>query len=222
MYELGPLRERLAEAIDFDALNDGAVRVTVTATDAASGERVVFDTREGVRLTVEHVLAASAFLPLFPPVEIGGRLLLDGGLVANLPVDVVLDQPDGPDACVAVDLFAPEGEAPRGLASALSRVADLMFGNQSRLLIESARREQALRAAIGRLGERLPAAERDDPAVTADLAEGRQGFTKVIAVRYRAGPDEAGPEKGFDFSGRSLAARWAAGAAAMAAAMPDG
>ena len=218
LYDLSPLRERLEQLVDFGAVNDGPIRVTVTATDVATGERVVFDRCDGARLTVDHLLAASAFMPLFPPVEIGGRLLIDGGFSTNMPLDLVLDAPGTHQTCLVVDLFAPEGQRPDGVVSAMSRVGDLLFGNQSRLLLQRCLREQALRAAIARLGARLPLDDAD-PALAADLAEGRAEPVRVIAAGFRAGPGEAGPEKGFDFSGRTLAARWEAGAAAMAAAL---
>lgn len=222
LYDISPLRDRLAGLIDFGLVNDGPVRLTVTATGAVDGRRVVFDTHRGARLTMEHLLAASAFMPLFPPVEIDGRLLVDGGLTTNLPADLVLDTPDGHDTCVLVDLFAAEGTRPDRVLSALSRAMDLTFASQSRLVLQRCAREQALRQTIERLGKRLPDACREDPAVMADLAEGRGKAVEVISVGYRAIPGDAGPEKGFDFSGRSLAARWEAGAAAMVQAMPVG
>ncbi len=92
LYDLAPLRARLTELVDFDRLNDGGVRLSIAATDVVSGERVVFDTGEGVRIEPEHVMASCALLPLFAPIEIDGRLLGDGGLSSNAPLDLVLSQ----------------------------------------------------------------------------------------------------------------------------------
>jgi NTE family protein len=98
LYDLEPLRERLPELLDFDLLNSGGTRLSVAATDVVGGERVVFDTARGdARIGPEHIAASCALLPIFAPVEIEGRLLGDGGLAANAPVDLVLDEPDAGD-----------------------------------------------------------------------------------------------------------------------------
>ena len=54
-----------------------------------------------------------------------------------------------------------------------------------------------------------------DPEVAAILAEGRTDRTTVVTIAYRAGLDEAGLFKVFDFSRATLADRWTAGEAAM-------
>lgn len=47
-----------------------------------AGEEVWFDNGHD-RITAEHLLARTALAPLFPPVEIDGRLLCDAGLASN-------------------------------------------------------------------------------------------------------------------------------------------
>jgi len=52
---------------------------------------------------VAPAVRASAAIPgLFSPVEIGGRLLVDGGIVDNLPVDLVRSM--GADYVIASDV----------------------------------------------------------------------------------------------------------------------
>lgn len=48
------------------------------------------------------MLASSAFPSLFSPVEIDGKLLIDGGVVNNYPVDEVLKL--GADIIIGVDV----------------------------------------------------------------------------------------------------------------------
>ena len=63
----------------FDAL---PIPFRAVATDMESGQAVVF--REG---DLAQALRASMSVPgVFPPSEVGGRILGDGGLVDNLPV----------------------------------------------------------------------------------------------------------------------------------------
>lgn len=220
LYDLAPLRAQVAELIDFDRLNRGGVRLSLVATDVVSGERVVFDTGRDMQVGPEHVVASCALLPLFAPVEIEGRLLGDGGLASNAPLDLVLDDPafEG-SRCFVIDLFAPEGSRPHTLGASLSRAGDLAFGNQSRRLWEGQEREQRLRAVIGRLGARLPPELRADPGIAAMLAEGRRRPVEMHHLSYRAGLDEAGVGKVFDFSRATFADRWRAGEEAMQAVL---
>ena len=220
LHDLAPLSRQLAELVDFDRLNNGTVRVSIAATDVVSGERVVFDTGSGCALEPRHVMASCALLPLLAPIEVDGRLLGDGSLSSNTPLDVVLADPAGQDLrCFVVDLFAPEGSRPHTLAAAASRAGDLTFGNTSRRLLDAHDREQRLRGFIAELGALLPAEVRARPGVAAILAEARPGQAPVVPIRFRAALTEAGPGKTLDFSAATVADRWNAGMAQAQAAL---
>jgi NTE family protein len=90
LYDLSPMRERIEYLIDFDRLNSGEIRIWVATTDIETGEPVIFDSSK-TRIEVDHLMASCGFLPEFAPVELGGRLLGDGGLSLNAPFDPVLD-----------------------------------------------------------------------------------------------------------------------------------
>ena len=220
LFDLAPLGPTLDALVDWDRLNDGATRVALCCTDVLSGERVVFDTGCGDRIGAAHVLASSALMPLFAPVELDGRLLADGALSGNAPLDLVLDRA-GDEAllCLVVELFGRAGQRPHTLAAAASRAADLAFGNQTRRILDGRAREHRLEAALGRLSALLPPAVQADPAIAAELAPGRTHPATIATVAYRAGLDEAGLLKPFDFSPATLADRWAAGEATMRAAL---
>jgi NTE family protein len=77
----GVIRSRLAvhEWPDRD--------LRITAVDAESGEFTVFTAESGVDLVA--AIAASCAVPtVWPPVEIGGRLFMDGGMRSTANVDV--------------------------------------------------------------------------------------------------------------------------------------
>ena len=216
LFDLQPLRDRLTGIIDFGLLNSGAIRLSLCCTDVVTGDRVVFDTGRGDRIGVDHITASCALLPVFAPIEIGGRLLADGGLAANTPLDLVLDDsPDEEVLCFVVELFARQGSRPHTLAASANRAGDLAFGNQTRRILEGRQREYRLRNLIGEMAAHLPAEVREKAEVAAVLAEGRTDRATVATVAYRAGLVEAGLFKVFDFSRATLADRWQAGEAAM-------
>jgi NTE family protein len=80
--------------LDFDRLR---IPFRAVATDIETGESVVL----GHGLLHEAMRASAAIPVMFQPVEFQGHLLVDGGLVNNLPVDVVRSL--GMDFVIAVD-----------------------------------------------------------------------------------------------------------------------
>ena len=73
----------------------------VVAMDVVTGDRLII--REG---RLAPVVRASCSIPgLVTPVEVDGRLLADGGVVDNLPVDGALAL--GADFVIGVDVFEP-------------------------------------------------------------------------------------------------------------------
>jgi NTE family protein len=108
------MRDRLNSLIDFGRLNSGEVRICVAATDVETGDPVFFESGKD-EIGMDHLLASCGFLPEFA-VEIGGRILVDGGLSVNAPFDRVLeeDTPQGLKLFV-IDLYARDGYRPSSL-----------------------------------------------------------------------------------------------------------
>lgn len=71
------------------------------ATDIETGERVVLDSGD----LVEAMRASMAIPVVFSPVERNGRILVDGGLVDNLPVELAREL--GAEVVIAVDASPP-------------------------------------------------------------------------------------------------------------------
>jgi NTE family protein len=76
------LRELLAAAAVAPTLEGTSVPAHVVATELASGTAVVLSAGE----SVPALLASCAFPGLYPPVRVAGRLLVDGGVSADMPV----------------------------------------------------------------------------------------------------------------------------------------
>ncbi|MCA3150215.1 MAG: patatin-like phospholipase family protein, partial [Rhodocyclaceae bacterium] len=92
---------RLVRARGIDQFDRLPIPFRAIATDIENGERVVLSSGE-----LAGAMRASMAVPgLVAPAEIGGRLLIDGGLTRNLPVDVVRAM--GADIVIAVNLGTP-------------------------------------------------------------------------------------------------------------------
>lgn len=78
-----------------------AIPLKITACDIQLGVQVVFDAGD-----LRAAVRASIALPgVFPPARVDGRILLDGGLVNNLPVDIIRAMTQRP--VIAVDVASP-------------------------------------------------------------------------------------------------------------------
>ncbi len=99
---LALLLERLlvhvSDTRDFDRL---PIPFRAVATDIANDQKVIF--RSG---HLPQAIRASMSIPaVFAPVEIEGRLLVDGGMVDNIPMDVARDM--RVDRLIVVDIGTP-------------------------------------------------------------------------------------------------------------------
>lgn len=93
----------LAEAFGARTFADTRIPLAVVAVDLHRGREVIM--RDGP--LVDAVLASTALPGLFPPVLRGDEILVDGGVLNNVPVDVA--HALGADRVIAVDLgIVPE------------------------------------------------------------------------------------------------------------------
>jgi len=96
-----------AGAPDFDHLR---VPYRAVAADLETGETVVLD-----HGNLAEAMRASMSIPgAFTPVEIDGRVLVDGGIADNLPVDVARGM--GAGRVIAIDVGTPPKSSARGLS----------------------------------------------------------------------------------------------------------
>ncbi|HQR81147.1 MAG TPA: patatin-like phospholipase family protein, partial [Actinomycetota bacterium] len=91
----GQVRARIAELLpgEFAGLR---IPLRLLATDLATGGEVVLDSGD----LVDAVMASCALPGVFPPVAVRGRDLIDGGLVAGMPLRAV---PDGAGTIISLD-----------------------------------------------------------------------------------------------------------------------
>lgn len=125
----GLLLDRIAFAdAGITNFDDLPIPFRCVATDMQSGEAIVL--RDG--FLADAVRASMAIPGVFTPVELNGRILADGGMVQNIPVETVRDM--GADAVIAVELHYPPGDIGQlgTLVGVLSRAIDVMITQNER------------------------------------------------------------------------------------------
>lgn len=94
------LGDLIDEHLGDKNIEDANLPLALTATDVTTGEKVVLD-----KGSVADAVKASTCIPgIFQPVEIDGKMLVDGGVVENVPIKTVKDL--GCKYVIGVDLNA--------------------------------------------------------------------------------------------------------------------
>ncbi len=81
-----PLRRLLERHMPHLDLGQTAIPLHVVATDILRGTEVVLSSGRAI----EAILASAAIPAVFPPVELEGRYLADGGIANNTPISVAV------------------------------------------------------------------------------------------------------------------------------------
>lgn len=128
LFSMDRLQALLSRESGGRAIQDLDIRLALVATDIGTGERVVM-----ARGDLASAACASACVPgLFVPVEREGRLLVDGGLVENLPVSPLKEWSVSP--ILAVDAHMGRTfHRPRTLPEVLGNALDMTMANHARL-----------------------------------------------------------------------------------------
>jgi NTE family protein len=101
-------------------IEQAPIRLAIVATDLSTGEAVALTSGE----TVTAVLASTAFPGVYPPVHIGGRTFIDGGVVADIPLDLAMSLGARSAIVISVPPLAPD-PPPRRPIEILLRASSL-------------------------------------------------------------------------------------------------
>lgn len=129
-------RETLNSILAARSFDDLELPFAAVATDLATGMATVL--RDGDLISA--LLASSAIPGVLPPVEIGGRLYVDGLASANLPAVPAVEL--GAGSIVVLDTGAsPPGDIGTSSLKVLGRVAGIMAASQRRRQLRDAASE---------------------------------------------------------------------------------
>jgi EmrB/QacA subfamily drug resistance transporter len=174
----GHRRRRALATVFGDTLAESLPRqFRCVSTDLLAREVVVHRTG----LLVPALMASTALPGLFPPVQVDGRLLVDGGVLDNLPVTALSERPEGP--LVAVNISMGGSASPRSTSGGPTRplrtpalgetlLRTMLIGSGG--AVEDARAAGAIVVTPPAMGVGLLEFHQLDTLVEAGLAAGRR------------------------------------------------
>ena len=121
------LGELVSSTLGDVNIEDARIPLAIIACDIATGQKVTFT--EG---PVAQAVMASCCLPgVFTPVEIDGRLLVDGGIAENVPVSALRDL--GANSLIAVDLSKKvKYNEPKDIFDVMSNTISIAIDNNTK------------------------------------------------------------------------------------------
>ena len=128
-YDLGPggtnpLRDILAESVDFARLAQASIKLFITATNVRTGRGRVFRNGE----ITPDVLLASACLPtLFQAIEIDGEGYWDGGYSGNPTITPLVRECNSKDTVLVQINPVERPRLPRSARDILNRLNEVSF-----------------------------------------------------------------------------------------------
>jgi NTE family protein len=205
-YDTTPMLLTLRRFADFALINRRAIRLSLGATDLATGDLEFFDNH---RQTIgpEHVLASGSLPPGFPATLVGGKPYWDGACVSNSPLDAVVDEPGHPHLVAFVlDLWDAAGPLPDTMNDVLWRAKQIQYASRTAHHVDGVATKVNLRHAMRLLkAARAPqvTAVPDHPAMAMQRLD-------IVHIVYRPDTWQI-PNSDAEFSRSSIAERRAAG-----------
>ncbi|MFI8259614.1 MULTISPECIES: patatin-like phospholipase family protein [unclassified Streptomyces] len=143
-------------------------RLVVTAVDALTGELAAFDRESGAGL-VDAVSASCAVPGVWPPVTVGGRRFIDGGIRSATNADLA-------SGCARVVILAPMALGSGLVPSPSAQAARLREAGARVLLITPSAQARKV------FGRNVLDPARRDPAARAGLAQAAEHAAEAAAV----------------------------------------
>jgi NTE family protein len=121
---VNPLRDILAELIDFDLLARSPIHLFVTATNVRTGRGKVF---KNAAITPDVLLASACLPTMFQAIEIDGEAYWDGGYSGNPTLSTLVRECKSHDTIlIPINPIEREG-VPRSASEILNRLNEVCF-----------------------------------------------------------------------------------------------
>jgi NTE family protein len=129
-FNLDPLRDVLAESLDFAALSAcERIKLFISATNVRTGKIRVFEKHE---VTIEALLASACLPTVFQAVEIDGEPYWDGGYMGNPAIwPMIYGSVSADVVIVQINPLVREG-TPRSAAEIADRLNEITFNSALR------------------------------------------------------------------------------------------
>ncbi|MBR0829241.1 patatin-like phospholipase family protein [Bradyrhizobium manausense] len=121
-----PLREVLAESIDFERLARSPIKLFITATRVRTGRGRIFRNAE---ITADVLLASACLPTMFRAIEIDGEPYWDGGFAGNPTITPLIRESDAHDTILVQINPTERTDAPRTAADILNRLNEISFNS---------------------------------------------------------------------------------------------
>lgn len=156
-FDINPLRDILAEQIDFDRLRaDGRIKLFIAATQVSSGTLRIFRNKQ---LTLDALLASACLPAIHRAVEIDDEAYWDGGFTANPPIFPLVHQCSARDIMVVLLHGNPQPGVPSTANEICERLTEIGFSaalfTELQGIALAKREAQRSWFAFGRLERRL-------------------------------------------------------------------
>ena len=119
-----PLRDILADSVDFERVARSPIRLFVTATNVRTGRGRVFRNAE---LTPDVLLASACLPTLFQAVEIDGEAYWDGGYAGNPTITPLVRECSSSDTVLVQVNPVERAGTPRSARDILNRLNEVSF-----------------------------------------------------------------------------------------------
>lgn len=210
-YDTSPLISTLEKFADFDRINSGETRVSLGATNVATGNFVYFDTKD-IKLTPKHFLASGSLPPGFPATEIDGEYYWDGGCVSNTPLEYVLSSTPRKDTLAfQVDVWSAQGALPTDVMQVTERLKDIQYSSRTRTITSAVKFAQSTRRALIDTVNRIPDSVKAADPWFDEMVRHMMGVRfNVIHLIYKNKQTE-GHFKDYQFSSETMHMHWQTG-----------
>jgi NTE family protein len=121
-----PLRDILAESIDFARLARSPIKVFITATNVRTGRGHIFRNPE---ITADVLLASACLPTMFQAIEINGEPYWDGGFAGNPTITPLVRESEAHDSILVQINPRERPDTPRSAAEILNRLNEISFNS---------------------------------------------------------------------------------------------